>query len=145
MGIAIRQSILTSIVSYAGIAIGYVNLLYLYPRFLEPDQIGLLRTIVDAALLLAPFAQVGLAQSILRYYPHFAVDRRRGQGFINFILLLSLLGYGIFLLIFLSFKNTFLSFFEDKASVVSEFIFLILVLTFLVMVMTLVEYYCRSL
>ena len=145
MGIVIRQSILTSIVSYAGIAIGYVNLLYLYPRFLDPEQIGLLRTVVDAALLLAPFAQVGLAQSILRYYPHFSSDRRRGQGFINFILLLSLFGYGIFLVIFLTFRNNFLSFFEDNAAVVSEFTVLILVLTFIVMVMTLMEYYSRSL
>lgn len=145
MGIVIRQSILTSIVSYAGIAIGYVNLLYLYPRFLDPEQIGLLRTVVDAALLLAPFAQVGLAQSILRYYPHFSTSRRRGQGFINFILLLSLVGYGIFLLIFFTFRNSLLSFFEDNAAVVSEFTALILVLTFIVMAMTLMEYYCRSL
>lgn len=145
MGIVIRQSILTSIVSYAGIAIGYVNLLYLYPRFLDPEQIGLLRTIIDAALLLAPFAQVGLAQSILRYYPHFSNDRHRGQGFINLILLLSLLGYGIFLIIFLTFRSNFLSFFEDNAAVVSEFTVLILVLTFIVMVMTLMEYYSRSL
>lgn len=145
MGIAIRQSILTSIVSYAGIAIGYVNLLYLYPRFLEPEQIGLLRTVVDAALLLAPFAQVGLAQSILRYYPHFSHDPKQGHGFLNFILLLSLAGYGVFLIIFLTFRNAFLSFFEDNAAVVSEFTLLILVLTFIVMVMTLMEYYLRSL
>lgn len=145
MGIVIRQSILTSIVSYAGIIIGYVNLLYLYPRFLDPDQIGLLRTVVDAALLLAPFAQVGLAQSILRYYPHFSTDRHRGQGFINLILLLSLLGYGIFLIIFLAFRNSLLSFFGENAAVVSEFIVLILILTFVIMVMTLMEYYCRSL
>lgn len=145
MGIAIRQSILTSIVSYTGIAIGYVNLLYLYPRFLDPEQIGLLRTVIDAALLLAPFAQVGLAQSILRYYPHFSGERKRGHGFINFILLLSLAGYGIFLIVFLLFRKSFFSFFEDKAGVVSEFTVLILALTFIVMVMTLMEYYSRSL
>lgn len=145
MGIAIRQSILTSIVSYAGIAIGYVNLLYLYPRFLDPEQIGLLRTVIDAALLLAPFAQVGLAQSILRYFPHFSSDGHQGRGFINLILLLSLLGYGLFLLVFFTFRENFLSFFEDNAAVVSDFTGLILVLTFIIMTMTLMEYYSRSL
>jgi O-antigen/teichoic acid export membrane protein len=78
MGQAIRQSIFTSVVSYAGVVIGYVNLLYLYPRFLEPEQIGLLRTIVDAALLLAPFAQGGLAQTILRFLPHFTTYQDKG-------------------------------------------------------------------
>lgn len=68
MGVVIRQSIFSSIISYVGVAIGYINLLYLYPRFLELEQIGLLRTIQDTALLMAPFAQVGLAHSILRFY-----------------------------------------------------------------------------
>jgi O-antigen/teichoic acid export membrane protein len=145
MGIAIRQSIFTSIVSYAGIAIGYVNLLYLYPRFLDPEQIGLLRTVIDAALLLAPFAQVGLAQSILRYYPHFAGKPDKGKGFINFILLLSVCGYGAFLLIFLTFREDFLSFFQDNAPVIEQYVSLILSLVFIVMVITLLEYYSRSL
>jgi O-antigen/teichoic acid export membrane protein len=145
MGIVIRQSIFTSLVSYVGAAIGYVNLLYLYPKFMEPDQIGLLRTILDAALLLAPFAQVGLAQSIIRFYPQFARDRDQGQDFISFILLLSLCGYGLFLLIFFVFENDILSFFKDNASIVADYISLILWLTFIVMVITLMEFYSRSL
>lgn len=145
MGIVIRQSFYTTLVSYTGVAIGYVNLLYLYPRFMEPEQIGLLRTVLDAALLLAPFAQVGLAQSIIRFYPHFANDQDRGRGFINFMLLLSVCGYALFLLIFFAFRENILSFFEANASVITDYISLILWLTFIVMVITLMEFYSRSL
>ncbi|HEX7014866.1 MAG TPA: polysaccharide biosynthesis C-terminal domain-containing protein [Cyclobacteriaceae bacterium] len=145
MGRAIRQSILTSIVSYAGVAIGYVNLLYLYPRFLDPEQIGLLRTIVDAALLLAPFAQGGLAQTILRFLPYFTTNKDKGHGFINLVLLLSICGYGIFLSLFLIFRGPLLGFFSDNASVVANYTLLILVLTFVVMVITLLEFYSRAL
>ncbi|MFO7257212.1 MAG: polysaccharide biosynthesis C-terminal domain-containing protein [Bacteroidota bacterium] len=145
MGQAIRQSIFTSVVSYAGVVIGYVNLLYLYPRFLEPEQIGLLRTIVDAALLLAPFAQGGLAQTILRFLPHFTTYQDKGHGFVNLILLLSLCGYGIFLLLILAFREPLMSFYSDNAATIANYTTLILVLTFIVMVMTLLEYYSRAL
>jgi len=133
------------VVSYAGVAIGYVNLLYLYPRFLEPEQIGLLRTIVDAALLLAPFAQGGLAQTILRFLPHFTTNKDRGHGFINLVLLLSVCGYGIFLLLFLAFREPLLSFYAENAATLANYTTLILILTFVVMVMTLLEYYSRAL
>lgn len=145
MGVAIRQSIFTSIVSYAGVAIGYVNLLYLYPRFLDPEQIGLLRTIVDAALLLAPFAQGGLGQTILRFLPHFTISADKGRGFINLVLLLSVCGYGIFLLLFLTFRGRLLELFGENAAVVADYTLLILVLTFVVMVITLLEFYSRAL
>jgi O-antigen/teichoic acid export membrane protein len=133
------------VVSYAGVALGYINLLYLYPRFLEPEQIGLLRTIVDAALLLAPFAQGGLAQTILRFLPHFTTDKDRGRGFVNLILLLSVCGYGVFLLLFLAFRESLLEFYAENAATIANYTTLILVLTFVVMVMTLLEYYSRAL
>ena len=71
MGVIVRQSIITTIISYIGLVIGYLNLLYLYPLFLSPEQVGLMRTVQDAAILLAQFAQFGLAQSIIRYFPRF--------------------------------------------------------------------------
>lgn len=145
MGVVVRQSILASIISYAGVAVGYVNTLYLYPRFLNTEQIGLLRTIQDVAMLMAPFAQMGLAQSIIRFYPHFSKENKQSTGFINFVLLFSLIGYGLFIIIFFLLKGNIISFFESNAAAVSGYIGLILWMTFLLMVTTLLEYYSRSL
>jgi len=145
MGVVIRQSIFSSIISYTGVIIGYINLLFLYPRFLQPEQIGLLRTIQDVAMLMAPFAQMGLAQSIIRFYPQFSKDSSNGNGFINFILMLSLVGYGLFILIFLLLKDNIILFFAENAGAVANYIGLILWMTFLLMVTTILEYYSRSL
>ena len=87
MGLIVRQSIITTIISYVGVAIGYINLLYLYPRFLSPEQVGLMRTLQDAAILMAQFAQFGLAQSIIRFFPRFREQAEGGKNFINLILL----------------------------------------------------------
>ena len=100
MGLVIRQSIYSTIISYAGVVIGYINLLYLYPKFLTLEQVGLFRTIQDAAILLSPFAQFGLTQSIFRFYPQFVKTKSESHTFITLMTLLALTGFAIFFILF---------------------------------------------
>lgn len=144
MGVVIRQSILTSIISYVGVVIGYINLLYLYPKFLEPEQIGLLRTIQDAALLFTPFAIFGLGQSIIKFFPHFSSDTKQAKNFITLILTLGLFCYGLFFIVFMVFSDFFVSFFETNAPNIIQYTPLILWLTFFLLFITLLEQYSRS-
>ena len=97
MGIVVRQSIFTTIISYVGVLVGFVNVLYLFPKFMEPEQVGLLRSVQDAAILFSPFAQFGLSHSLIRYYPQFVKERHERGGFLSLILLMSLGGFVIFL------------------------------------------------
>src|SRR4051812_49015012 len=145
MGIIIRQSILTSVISYVGVVIGYINLLYLFPKFLEPDEIGLLRTVQDAAMLFTPFAIFGLGQSIIKFFPHFSSQQNQANSFISLILTLGVLTYGIFLLVFLIFQHYFISFFDKNASHIIQYAPLILWLTLVLLFMTLFEQLSRSL
>jgi len=145
MGIIIRQSIITTIISYIGVAIGYVNLLYLYPRFLSPEQVGLMRTVQDSAILLAQFAQFGLAQSIIRFFPRFMGNVVQSRNFINVILLAGLAAFGFFLVLFFLFEKSILGYFETNASEFIHYSSLALWLTFIIVITTLLEVYSRSL
>ncbi len=145
MSKAVNQSIYTTIISYFGVGLGYINLLYLYPAFLQAEQIGLLRTIQDAAILLVPFAQLGLSQSTMRFFPHIVKDKHSAGGFLGLLLLLSLLAFAIFLLIFLPGKGFIMGYFEDNASLVTAYTYFILWLTFILLVTSVLEAYSRSL
>ena len=145
MGLIVRQSIITTIISYIGVAIGYVNLLYLYPRFLSPEQIGLMRTLQDAAILMAQFAQFGLAQSVIRFFPHFREQEKEGKNFINIILLAGLSTYALFLIVFFALESSIVSYFEANASDFIHYTSLALWLTFIIVMTTLLEVYSRSL
>lgn len=145
MGLVFRQSVITTIISYCGVAIGYINLLYLYPKFLEPDQIGLMRTIQDAAILFTPFAQFGLAQSILRYYPRLVTSQEASGSFIRLMLLFAFAGFGIFLIAFKLFETSILSYFETNASEIIGYSTLVLWLTLILLIMAILEAYSRSL
>jgi O-antigen/teichoic acid export membrane protein len=145
MGLVIRQSIFTTIITYVGAAIGYLNLFYLYPKFLAPQQIGLLRTIQDAAILFAPFAQFGLAQSIFRFYPQLVKDKKTETDFINLLLILGVAGFAAFYLIFKIFEQSILSYFKDNAKEIMQYASAVLWLTFILLVTALLEAYSRSL
>jgi O-antigen/teichoic acid export membrane protein len=145
MGLVIRQSIYTTLISYAGAAIGYLNLLYLFPKFLEPEQVGLLRTIQDAAILLAPFAAFGLAHSIFRFYPQLVKDKTSEAGFLSLITLLALIGFGIFFIFFKVFETSILSYFKDNAQEIIQYASVVLWLTLILLITSLLEAYSRSL
>ena len=145
MGLVVRQSILTTIISYCGVVIGYINLLYLYPKFLSLEEVGLFRTIQDAAILLSPFAQFGLASGIFRYYPQFVKDQKTSGSFISLMLLLSVVGFSIFFLVFQLFETSILAYFEDNAKEIIHFASLVLWLTLILLITSLMEAYSRSL
>jgi O-antigen/teichoic acid export membrane protein len=145
MGIIVRQSIITTIISYVGVAIGYVNLLYLYPRYLSPEQVGLMRTLQDSAILMAQFAQFGLAQSIIRFFPKFREQPDGGKPFINGIVLAGIGSFTVFLLVFFGFEKSIVGYFETNAAEFIHYTGLALWLTFITVMTTLLEVYSRSL
>ncbi len=145
MGIVIRQSVYSTAISYVGAVIGYVNLLYLFPKFLAPEQVGLLRTVQDAAILFVPFAQFGLAQSIFRFYPQLVKDKQSESSFISLLLVLSLAGFALFFIVFKLFEQPLLSYFEENAREILQYTSVVLLLTFILLLTSLLEAYSRSL
>ncbi|MBY0433319.1 MAG: polysaccharide biosynthesis C-terminal domain-containing protein [Cyclobacteriaceae bacterium] len=145
MGVVIRQSITSTVISYAGVVIGYINLLYLYPRFLAPEQIGTMRAMQDAAILMAQFAQFGLAQSIIRFFPRFASTPTESRKFFNLVVMLAGQAFGVFLILYLIFESSILGYFQQNAADFIQYSRLTLYLTATTVLVTLMEVYSRSL
>lgn len=66
-----RQSILSTIVIFAGFGIGALNLIVLQPRILSTEQWGLTRVVTEAAILLANFATLGTTPVIAKFFPFY--------------------------------------------------------------------------
>ena len=71
MGIIAKQSIQGTIVTYLGVAVGFLTTFFVLTRFLSAEEIGLSRVLIDAATLFIGLAQLGTSSSIIRFYPHF--------------------------------------------------------------------------
>ena len=144
MGIIIRQSIITTIISYAGVVLGFINLIYLYPKYLELNQVGLLRGIQDNAMLLVPFASFGLVQCISRFYPKFSSTQNSLNSFIGLLTTFAFVGFMVMVSVFFIFKSAIVSFFSEKAQEMANYLGTILWLSFTLLYIGLYEQFARS-
>lgn len=140
MGIIIKQSIRASIFSYLGAIIGFINVLWLYPYFLEADQIGLLGLIQSSAYLLATFGQVGMGATLVRFFPQY----KHEKGFIGLILIISNMGFVVLLGISLLFQEQITAYFSAESAMFVEYLQLAVIVTYLLMLFQVLEAYCRS-
>ncbi|MFD2037435.1 polysaccharide biosynthesis C-terminal domain-containing protein [Belliella marina] len=135
------QSLLSTIFSYLGVAIGYFNLLWLMPYAMTPDHIGTFRTVQDMALLLVPFAQLGLGNGITKFFPQL---HKRHFSFFTFTLFLTLLGFLIVSLIFFLLNDPITRAFSAKSSEILIFLPVVLVITLFAVLNSVADAFCRS-
>ncbi len=120
MGIIIKQGIGNTIISYAGIVLGFINTVFLFPLFLQPNEIGIKNTLINLALLVAAFAQFGLPQSIIRFSPHF--EEHEKNAFNTRLLILAFSSSAFFTVLLFIFRVPIGSLFEQQSPKLIEFI-----------------------
>jgi len=141
MGKIAKQSILTTISSYLGVLIGYINILWLLPFAFSPSQMGIFRTIQDMALLLVPFAQMGLGHGITRFFPQIKDSK---STFFTYSLLLSLAGFGIVAILFFMFQDVIVQAYAANSPEVIAYLGIVLLITLLSVLNTIFDSFARS-
>ncbi|HOZ40762.1 MAG: oligosaccharide flippase family protein [Flavobacteriales bacterium] len=87
MGILARQTLLNTVLTYAGIVLGFVNVVLLYPKVLQADQFGLTRLLVSITVVAAQLSQLGVENTVLRFFPYFKDDQRKHRGLLSMLVL----------------------------------------------------------
>lgn len=84
---------------YAGVLLGFLNGVLLYPRILGPEVYGFVQWLFPTAAVLATVASLGMRSGVIRYFPFYR-DREQGHsGFLGFCLLVAHLGLLLVLLV----------------------------------------------
>ncbi len=130
MGIIIRQSLVSTSLTYLGVIIGYVNILILFPKYMSPEEVGLQRTFQDTALLLVPFVQIGVSQLTLKYFPQYKSKSYYAE-FVTLIFSFFLIAALAFSFIYLAFKNNISQYFDQNSPEINQYLNLILGLSIL--------------
>lgn len=138
MGVIARQSIKGALANYLGVAIGFVTTFFVLTRYLTEEEVGLTRVMVDAAMLFSCLAQLGTNSSIVRFFPHFK-DDHGNHGIFGLSLLLPLVGFLLFGLLFLVFRQPLLAVYAEKSPLIADYFYLLPMLTFFALYMTVFE------
>jgi O-antigen/teichoic acid export membrane protein len=145
MGVVIRQSFITTVLTYVGVVIGYVNVLILFPKFLTPEEIGLVRLIPSAAFLLLPLAQLGLAQCTVRFYPAFEKKKNGPGELLAFGFIGVTVGYVITLVLYNIFREPITAYFAKESGMVNDYQWVILAVLLVMSFQAVAEGYSRAL
>ena len=147
MGVIARQSIKGAVANYLGVAIGFVTTFFVVTRFLTTEEVGLTRVMVDAAMLFSSLAALGGNSSLIKFFPWFknrnnVDDGCNGipyHGLFGLSLLLPLVGFFLFALAFLIFREPLLGMYSQNSPLLTNYFYLIPMLTFFALYLTVFE------
>jgi O-antigen/teichoic acid export membrane protein len=140
-----KQSIISTIYIYLGVAIAFVSTGILMPRFLSEEQNGIIKLLVSYSLLFAQIASLGFQTATVRFFPYFKDKEKGHNGFFPLLSLVGVLGFILFLIIYYSIKGPILEYESGKNSSFANYFFLILPLTFFFLYFNLFDIYARVL
>ena len=143
MGIIIRQSIKSSVVTYVGVAIGTLNVLFLYNKFLSTEQLGLYTALTSFPLVFAGFAHLGTPHVGVRFFNQFADSERQHNGFFGYLLLAPFVGFLTFLVVYIGLKPSFEAAYTENSPLLINYYWTFPVITFFLIYQTILEAYSK--
>lgn len=121
-----KQGIQNAIITYTGVVIGFVSLMFIQPYLLRPEELGLTRILIAAASLLSTILPLGVSSVTIRYFPFFRNEEKKHHGFFGFMLLFPLVGTVICAILVYVFKNVVIQQYIDQSPLFTYYFDLLL-------------------
>ncbi|WP_170170348.1 lipopolysaccharide biosynthesis protein [Hymenobacter perfusus] len=145
MGIVQRQGLRNTIISYLGLALGFVSTTLVLPRFLEPQQLGLTTTLSAVATLFAQVAAFGFASVGIRFFPYFRNRENGHHGFLPLLVGVPLLGFVVVLALYLMGRPVLMAVYEKEAAVLAPYYLWAAVFALFTLLYSLLDAYLKAL
>lgn len=137
-----KQAIANTAITYAGLMISAVNILWLMPRGLSPQEVGLRSLLLSSAFLVSPLARIGFNKVIIKFYPRFRDASKKDHGFLFFVLIIPFISFLIMTLGMLVFTQPLLSLFEARSAMVKDYLWYVIPIAFFLMYIGILTSYC---
>lgn len=144
MGIIKRQGIKNAIITYVGIAIGLVNILFIQPRFLSTEEIGLTRLLFNLSSIVAFLMPLGIGVITVKYFPYFHNEKNGHNGFFGLILLFMSVGFVVVTILLLMFKGVVFTQYEKESKLFTDFYYCVFPLSLILAFNAVLTLYCNS-
>jgi O-antigen/teichoic acid export membrane protein len=125
MGFIQKDAFRTTIVSYLGLILGYINKGVLFILFLSTEQIGLINLLVTVGFLFSYFSHLGTTFAIWKFTPFFK-NHKSKNGFLQLNLIITFFGILIFSILAILFKSDIATFYSKNSKEFVEYYFWII-------------------
>lgn len=144
MGIVVRQGVKASVVSYVGALLGYVSWLLLIPKWLDSEEVGLVKVLGDSVILMTPFLHAGALNIIIKYYPYFTKSKVLEAKFLGYVIGLPLVASALFFGLFFIFNDLIESAYIKESPLFVQYLYYVIPLSFLAVYIQVVEFLVKS-
>ncbi len=145
MGIVAKQTIRGSVWSYFGVIIGFVTTTYLYTKYLTPDIVGLFGLILAISTITSNISSLGMNGVTTRLFPYFRDREKQHNGFLFTALVPQLLGFSLFVLFFLLYREKLIENNVEKSALFANYIDLVIPITFFFLLFNFFDSYLKLL
>lgn len=144
MGVVRRQGITNTFTSYLGIAIGFINLVIIQPRFLTEEELGLTRILYSFSILVAMFVPLGIGNATVKYFPSFKDSKSNHHGYFAFMNLFPVFGFILACVLIWIFKDLILNQYRRESPLFLDYFNFVFPLIFINSFIAVFNVYCIS-
>ncbi|WP_430406613.1 polysaccharide biosynthesis C-terminal domain-containing protein [Fluviicola sp.] len=145
MGLIQKDAFRTTLISYFGILIGYLNKGVLFLIILSTAQIGLINLIISIGTLFAQLANFGTVYATWKFFPFMRNAEKKHHGFLTFLLLIVGAGILVYSTLYILFRNQIQEGFMEKSPMFLNYYYWVLPIGISYVLFMVLEIYLRSL
>lgn len=145
MGLVQKDAFRTTVISYFGILLGYLNKGVLFLLILSTAQIGLVNLIVSIGTLFAQLANFGTLYATWKFFPFVRNDEKKHHGFLPFMLLIVGAGIILYSVVYIAFREQIQLVYLEKSPLFLDYYYWTLPIGIAYVIFMVLEIYLRSL
>lgn len=145
MGLVQKDAFRTTVISYAGILIGYLNKGVLFLMILSTAQIGLINLIISIGTLFAQLANFGTVYATWKFFPFMRNETKKHHGFLTFLLLIVGSGILVYSALYVVFREKIENGYIEKSPMFLDYYYWVLPIGISYVIFMVLEIYLRSL
>lgn len=120
MGIIKRQSLKSSIVNYVGVGLGAIFFFLVFPHIISEEYLGFVQMLLAIAAVFAHLISLGMPSVLYRFFAQWK-DKERLRNFHSTALLITCLGFLIFLPLGLLFKSDIIEIYAKGSPLITKY------------------------
>lgn len=144
MGIVLKQTVKNTVISYAGLIIGYINIIILYPTYFSLAEFGLISLLMSVSFVYSQLSAFGLVNTIIKFFPHFRNEDKTHEGFAVWMIALMSVGFVLITALYLLFKPLIDEAFIENSPIFLEYYYWIIPLSLFTLLFNVFESFARA-
>lgn len=126
MGEIKSKGIKSAIFSYLGLGLGAINILFIFPKVLSTEEIGLYRLLISISTIALSFASLAMGQISNKFYTYFKGNLKvKENDFFAKTIIFYFIGLIISCIVFILAKSEITGFYEKNSPLFNSYYYLI--------------------